>query len=159
MITGIDISAIQSNIDWNGVVNSGFKFVVAKCGNGNDGFDGMYEKHIQDANNVGLLCATYHVIYPLPNDPAHPGRSPQEQANAHAARCKTAIVAADLEFPAPQDFGKWNVSATFIENWVNEYMDIYSKLLGGNILLYTYPYFMKALNNPQSFAKHNLWLA
>ena len=159
-IKGIDVSSVQgTNIDWNAVAASGIQFSFMKCGNGNDGFDPTYSNNIDAANAAGIKTASYHFTYPLPNSPGHPNRDPVEQATLHFNHCKTSVVAIDLEWPATQDWAKWGVDAQFINDWCLKYLETYSDLAARMPLVYTYPYWSKAVNFSQDIARYALWIA
>lgn len=159
MINGIDISSVQSNVDFKAVAASGVKFVIFKCGNGNDGSDPNYSRSLAAAQAVGLLCATYHFVYPLPPDTTHPTRDPVLQAEMHYKACKTDVVAIDIEWPEVQDFAKWGCGPKQINDWCLRYLKRYTELSGKKPIIYTYPYFAKAINFSQEFAEYPLWIA
>ena len=100
MIRGVDISAVQQNVDFQWLVKQGFQFVIVKCFTGNDGKDPFYEKNVAGALAAGLKVGIYHFIYPLPSDPAHPGRDAKTQAAMHYKAAELAgpqkVVCCDL---------------------------------------------------------------
>src|SRR5665213_284171 len=63
-VRGIDVSSIQviSQADWQTIANSGIKFAIVKCGNGNSGIDSSYATHISRAQEVGIKVLAYHFI-------------------------------------------------------------------------------------------------
>lgn len=158
-VKGIDVSAIQGNIDWQSVAGAGYQFVICKNYQGNDGPDHNYVANITGASSAGLQVATYNFIYPLPNLVGHANRDPAEQAKLHFDATKTAIVCVDIEWPAPEDWAKWGCSANQINDWCLKYLDTYSSLLNALVLVYTYPYFAKAVKFSSDITKYPLWMA
>lgn len=165
MYKGIDISAVQgSNVDFTWLKNNGQSFVINRCYVGNEGRDGLYPSNMQRGKDAGLYMAAYNFIYPLPNDnnPQHKGRDPLEQAQIHfdAVGGLTEQVAVDAEWPQPgPDWQKWGVSAFFINDWVLKYLERYTQLSGRKPLVYTYPFFAKAVNFSPDITQYPLWIA
>lgn len=159
-VKGVDISSVQGTVDFEWLKNQGIQFVIVKCYEGNKGKDPMYERNVLGAKAAGLKVAAYHFIYPLPTDSIHPGRSPKEQATMHyQAAGNIPFACCDMEWPEPQNWAKWNVSADFIKGWVREYLEEYERLSGKRMVLYTYLFYGKYLNLPADFAKYPLWIA
>ena len=158
-IKGIDVSSVQGKVDYVAEFAAGIRFVIVKCGNGNDGFDPYYAQNINNAKAAGLKVATYHFIYPLPFDSAHPTRSPQVQAKLHFDKCLTDVVCIDCEWPAPQDFGKWNCNPAQLNQWMLDYLVAYEALAGKKPLVYTYPFWAAAVKFDPKFAEYSLWTA
>jgi lysozyme len=159
MIKGIDVSSVQGHIDFNAVAASGIEFVICKCYTGNDGMDNCYINNINNATNASIKAGTYNFVYPLPTDPSHPNRDPAGQAALHFAATKTNLVVCDAEWPTPDLFTQWGVSATFINDWLLQYLEAYTQLSGVAPLLYTYPYYSKSIGFTQDFAQYKLWIA
>lgn len=162
LIKGLDVSVYQGdNINWKAVAAAGYKFVICRCGVGNDSKDKNYEKNIAGAKAAGLKVAAYHFIYPLPTTPSQPLRDPKAQAKLHADWAgKNILVACDLEWPEPEKWAKWGCTAKQIIEWTIVYLEEYERLTGIRPIVYTYPYFAKAINLPASFAeKWKLWIA
>ena len=159
MYKGIDVSSIQGNVDYKNVKESGISFVIAKCACGNEKPDHTYELNRKGSKDNGLLFAAYHFVFPLPSDSSHPGRSPQEQAQAHFALADGELAACDIEWPYPQDWHKWGCSATQINDWVLSYLKEYERLSGKKMLVYTDPDFANNVKFTDDFAEYPLWLA
>lgn len=162
LIKGLDVSVYQGdNINWKAVARAGYKFVICRCGVGNDSKDKNYEKNIAGAKAAGLKVMAYHFIYPLPTIPTQPLRDPKAQAKLHADWSgKEILVACDLEWPEHENWKKWGCTAQQIIDWTIIYLEEYERLTGIRPIVYTYPYFAKALNLPSSFAeKYKLWIA
>jgi GH25 family lysozyme M1 (1,4-beta-N-acetylmuramidase) len=167
LIKGIDISTIQGHVDFAACAAVGIQFVICRCGVGNSGKDANYDKNVAEATNAGLKVAAYHFVYPLPpaivnGKDTQPLRDPVKQAQLHASWVgnNVKVVCCDLEWPAPQDWAKWGCSAQQIVAWVITYLQTYEAITGIRPIVYTYPYFAKAINLPQDFADtYKLWIA
>lgn len=163
LIKGIDISSVQGTLDFSQIASAGYKFIVAKCGSGNDGIDPFYTSNISNATKAGLLTGCYHFVYPLPSETSQPLRDPIKQAQYHFnASNGASLVFCDLEWPEQQDWVKWGVTATSIKQWTLAYLQAYTNLNNGiKPLIYTYPYYAQALNLGASpeFLAYDLWIA
>jgi lysozyme len=160
-IKGIDVSSVQGKVDYVAEAATGIQFVIAKCGNGNDGFDPDYSLNITNATAAGLYTACYNFVYPLPPNPNLPSRNPAVQAQMHfTAAGNVPVHTIDIEWPAPgPDWQKWNVSASSINDWCLAYLETYTSLLGKKPLIYTYPFFASAVKFTSDFAQYPLWIA
>lgn len=160
-VQGYDISALQGDVNFQTLANNGIKFVILRCGIGNDGIDGDYKVNVARAQAAGLQVACYHFIYPLPTVPGKESRSPQAQAQAHFNASEGVLACCDLEWPTSDQWQHWGCSAAEIKQWALEYLQTYSQLSGRNMIVYTYPYFAQSLNLAASpeFAQYPLWIA
>ena len=173
LVRGIDVSAVQSApIDWAKVAASGVSFVYAKCGNGNDAPDGSFASHLAGARSAGLIVGAYHVGFPLKPDPAHPGREPEAQAQAHFNQSGGLGIAAgqlppalDLEWPIPgsPEWHQYGLSAAFVRGWALAYLAEVQRLWGLTPVLYDgFPDYVAASGidaaAEPSFANYPLWL-
>jgi GH25 family lysozyme M1 (1,4-beta-N-acetylmuramidase) len=87
-IAGIDVSQAQGTIsdqDWQAVANSGVRFVYLRAGVGNDAPDTNFAANLAGARAAGLLVGAYNFVYPLPTDPAHPGRDRRRRRSSISA--------------------------------------------------------------------------
>jgi GH25 family lysozyme M1 (1,4-beta-N-acetylmuramidase) len=160
LIKGIDISIIQGNVDFKTVAASGVQFVICRCGVGNGGIDTRYKQNIASAKAAGLKVMAYHFVYPLPPLASQPLRDPKAQAQMHVNAAGGELAACDLEWPPPEQWAKWGCTAGQITQWTIEYLEAYEHLSGIRPVVYTYPYFCKAINLPVSFGqKYKLWIA
>lgn len=169
LIRGLDVSAYQPSINWKAVAASGYRFVYLRCGIGNGAPDATFANRKSEAMSAGLVVGAYHFAYPLPEDAAHPGRNPVEQARAHHAACNglgsqagELLPALDLEWPPPDQWAHWGVTAASIVAWAVAYLAEAEALYGLRPLLYIYPDFVAHLvagANLDPLAKYPLWFA
>jgi lysozyme len=159
LIKGIDVSIIQGNIDWQAVANTGVKFMVSRCGVGNNGIDINYAKNIAGAKAVGIKVMAYNFVFPLPPVSGQPLRDPTKQAQYHFKAAQGELAAMDLEWPTPDQWAKWGCSAQQITEWSLVYLQEYKRLSGQNCLVYTYPYFAQAIKLTADFESYPLWIA
>ena len=156
LISGCDVSAyngVLSATHWKALAHS-HKFVIIKCGNGNDKPDPNYLSNLHAARGAGLIVGTYHFVYVLPDDPGHPGRSPEEQAAAHYAHASymsgDLLPWADVEFPSHTQWDHWKLPkgaqkrADFIADFIVRYVGQYAKLSGLPMGFYSYSWWVKA---------------
>lgn len=161
MFKGYDISSIQGNVDFQKLANNGISFCILRGYIGNDGFDPDFNKNLAAAKSAGLKVGVYNFCYILPTDGVHANRDPVSQAQLHYQHCGSGITTfADIEWPLPADFKKYNIDAAFVQNWTLAYLQEY-KRLAGSVSIYTFPDFAKESNfaNNSAFAEYPLWMA
>jgi len=159
-VKGIDISSVQgNNIDFNAVAAQGIKFCIIKGAEGNKGVDPNLAKNLAGCKAAGILTGVYSFLYPLPTIPSQPTRDPIWQARKHFSVAQGELGFIDLEWAAPQDWPKWGQSANQICDWTLTYLAEYTRLNGSKPVLYSYPYFLNAINPPADFAQYPLWIA
>jgi lysozyme len=173
VIQGIDVSAAQGVVsvaDWATMKRQGIRFAFVKCGNGNDPTDGAFVRNIDNARAGGLIVGAYHVLFPLNPSPAHPGREPDVQARMHYFASRDRCMPGDLptvldfELPTPDKWGTppgWMVDAESIADCGLAYLQEYEQLSGKRPMIYTFPWFWKAVAkvDVSAFADYRLWLA
>lgn len=158
-IKGVDISIIQGNVDFAALAASGVQFVIIRCGVGNSGIDSKYAANVAAAKAAGLKVACYHFIYPLPPLASQPLRDPVKQAQFHFNASLNQLSCIDCEWPAPEDFAKWNCTPAQINQWMLDYMAEYTRLSNQMPIIYTYPYWAAAVKFNSVFAQYPLWIA
>lgn len=157
---GVDISTMQGNVDFPSLKTSGLDFVVARCGVGNGGIDANYSKNLAGANAAGLKFMAYNFIYPLPPNATQPLRDPVKQANYHFNATNGQLAAIDCEWPLSQDWAKWGCNPAQLRQWMQTYLDEYTRLDNGRKpLIYTFPYWAHAVQMDSYFAQYPLWIA
>lgn len=158
LVQGIDASSVQGNIDWCWVSQQNIKFAILKCFQGNDFLDPTFQSNLVGASNQGILTACYHFLYPLP-DNGTPNRKASDQAKLHWSNSEGVLACADIEWSSPDQWSKWNQSASQIDEWLQEYLETYKTLSGQMLPVYSYPYFLGAVNFGSWLASYRLWIA
>lgn len=159
-IPGVDISAIQGNVNFPSLAASGIKFVICRCGVGNNGIDADFARNVAGARAAGLQVMAYHFVFPLPTTASQPLRDPVKQAQYHFNAAGPNILAAcDFEWPEPQNWAQWGCTAAQIKQWCLAYLTEYERLTNQKMVIYTYPYFAQALKLDPAFAQYPLWIA
>lgn len=164
--TGIDVSAVQGNVDFQWVKNKGFSFVICRNYVGNDinSRDAYCDISLKKSKDFGLYTAIYNFPFILPTDNIHKNRDPESQAELHFQNTPAGeLVCVDAEWPSPDKWSQWNIpNGAFLDDWLNRYLEKYKQLSGlktEQIVIYTYPYFAKAINFRSDLAKYPLWIA
>ena len=64
LMTGIDVSAWQGNINFQVVANSGVDFVIIRAGGSDDGFyrDSKFEENYAKAKQANLHVGAYYIV-------------------------------------------------------------------------------------------------
>lgn len=172
MIKGIDVSSVQSRIDYAAVANAGIRFAIVKCGNGNSEdqvtsprggppselcADPMFGQHVAGFRSVGIPVGIYNFGYiGLPYGPGYPaGRSPEDQAQAHWVASEGVGANAgdlpwflDAEWPGPDLWSKWGVTKQSAADGCGRYKERYRTLSGRVGGIYTYRSFWTSIGGP-----------
>jgi lysozyme len=176
MLLGIDCYGRYGPIDWARAQASGVRFSFLKCTEGNSHKDPRFEEYAEGCRNVGMPYGPYLYAYPLPDDPAHPGRSPEDQARRFYNDCGGATPlppVLDIEWPPhfQRDKGtskildrwtQWKVDAPFIAAWTLRCLAEIERLFARVPIVYTYPDFWQSLGQAgrnTAFARYPLWIA
>ena len=179
MIQGADVHAGYGKIAWS-VAAGVIGFVWAKCTTGNEpGIDAQFEANVAGCKEHGIPVGGYHFGFPLPDDPKHPGRSPEEQAE-RAFRDSKGLGrergelphAIDAEWPPPNEFDDyvgadkvdkgWGCTRPEVSEWFRRYCARATELWGRKPVVYTYPAWWRwlASGTDVSWAsEYDLWFA
>lgn len=169
MIQGCDVHAGYGRINW-GVACAVVVFCWAKCTTGNDaGVDAQFIANVAGCKEHGVYVGAYHFAYPLPEDPAHPGRGPEDQidaffaaSNAIGSQPGELSPAIDAEWPAPEDAATWGCTRPQISAWLKRAAERATLRFGRKPVIYTYPAWWRwlAAGADVSWASdYDLWFA
>jgi GH25 family lysozyme M1 (1,4-beta-N-acetylmuramidase) len=153
-VYGLDVSSAQGDLTdahWAAIAATK-SFVYAEARTGNDGNDTHFSRYVASAKAAGLVTGAYLFAYCLPEDSSHPGRGPEDQAQAFfeasgglGGTSGELPPAIDLEWPASGDWPKWGCSAAQISDWALRCAVRVETLFGRRPAIYTYPYFARAV--------------
>lgn len=146
VVKGIDVSHWDAVINFEDVKLSGREFVIAKCTEYNA--DKNYSRNRAGALKAGLLFGAYHFF--------HPGKNPAMQAYnfLNLARLEKGNLIPVLDWestdglPSAEDRVKAQV-----------WLDIVEKAIGKKPMIYTAPFFARALGLEPFFGDYPLWIA
>lgn len=66
---GIDVSFHNGIVDWQAVKDAGIEFAICRSSYGKSGIDETFQRNVEEAHAVGLICGAYHYSYALtPSD-------------------------------------------------------------------------------------------
>jgi lysozyme len=166
-IHGIDVSAAQgvlTDAHWRAIAKDK-SFVYCEARTGNDGNDAQFKTYVAGARAAGIRVGAYLFAYCLVDSPIHPGRSPEEQAQAFfeasgglggSAGELSPVI--DLEDPTPDKWVADGGSAAQVTDWSGRCATKVSSLFGRSPVIYTYPDW--ALHaGLAGLEKYLLWLA
>lgn len=151
MILGCDVSSLQGSIDWRRVANSGVRFMWSKCSEGNEPSrnDKRFQDNVDGAKDAGVFIGAYHFAYPLKrgagNDPIEQARRAFSVCGGMGSRPGELPPLFDIEWPAPDQWVKWGVTASSISQWSQTYCEEASRLWRRDPVLYTFPWFWQSL--------------
>jgi lysozyme len=162
---GLDVSAAQGLVDWHAVKAGGASFVYIKCFEGNDGADPWHARNVAGARAANLIVGEYFVGLPLPASSTHPNRAPGDQAKLWRAASLwqpgDLPPAIDLEWPLPQNWAQYDITAASIRAWVVPNRDAVQDLWKVNPATYTFKDWdaRVGLGQCPTLATSPLWLA
>jgi len=170
VIQGCDISCNQgflSDAHWKimgGAMDLRFAYLQARKGNDDD--DPKFASYVAGARaNTSIALGPYLFVYCLPEDPAHPGRSPEDQAQAFFVAsaglgCNAGELppAIDIESPSPDRWDVDGVSRGFLDDMTGRCADKVESLFGRSPIIYTYPWWQKEAQLVK-VASRRLWIA
>lgn len=155
MLAGVDVHAGYGVIDYRSVASEGYRFVYAKCAEGNEARrdDLTWRRNVDAARAAGLAVGIYNVPWYLPYGADLPaGRHPVEQAERFHARCGgfgselgTLPPAIDVEWPPPEEWAKWGCSAAQISRWLRDHCEAVELLWSRAPIIYLYPHLYREL--------------
>jgi GH25 family lysozyme M1 (1,4-beta-N-acetylmuramidase) len=153
-VFGIDISDAQGEIpdvQWQAIAVDK-RYVICESRIGNNGNSKNFTRYVAGARAAGMTVGAYLYAYCLPDDPAHPGRSPEDQAQAFfeaagglGGNPGELAPVIDLEFPAPEAFEKWGCDPGMVADWAVRCAAKVKSLFNRKPMIYTYPYWGKTV--------------
>ena len=167
VVKGCDISACQGaipDVHWRAIATDK-RFVYIEARIGNDGDDADFGAYRAGSMAAGIVAGPYLYAECLPNDPAHPGRAPEDQAQAFfvasgglGASAGELPPAIDLEDPPPERWGVDGCSPAFMTDWSGRCCAKVQSLFGVAPVVYTYPWWAKNAGL-HGLDAYPLWLA
>lgn len=139
-IKGLDCSSVQGALPWDKLDD--IRFVIAKCTQGNDGKDPWCERTVKEARARGKAAFRYYFVYPLAHiDPKVQAQTFFKDSNGDGPPFL------DLEWPAPQDWGKWKCSPQQISDWYAALLEEVEAEWGCPAFSYLYPWWNECLEH------------
>ncbi len=172
MIRGLDASAAQGALPYD-KLDPALRFVILKAQEGNSAFDPWFERNMRAGLAAGLHVFAYVFAYPIQNRGPMTsgyvyGRDPKEQARLCVDRVlafpemRGRPIMLDLEWPAPERWATWGLTAKSISTWCETFCAEVAVLSGAQPVLYTYPDWWRHLSSEADAswaARYGLWLA
>ena len=167
ILRGLDISSAQGDLSsahWQAISRDKF-FVYCEARTGNQGDDSHFDRYVVGAQNAGLFVGAYLYAECLPDNVAHPGRSPEAQAQAFfeaagglGGQEGELSPVIDLEDPPPENWGADGCSPAFVTDWAGRCATKVHSLFGRAPMVYTYPWWGKQAGLA-GLEQYLLWLA
>jgi lysozyme len=151
MLSGIDVSNNNGQVDWGAVAGAGYGFAVAKVTEGTNFVDQTFATNWAQMKANGLVRGAYHFARPDDN-------KAEDEANFFLDSIKQQVgdlevgdfLALDLEVGSG-DLGEWALT------WLRTVKD----RAGFRPVIYSSPSFIQehGLSNQQELGNYGLWLA
>jgi lysozyme len=147
LLSGIDVSYYQGNIDWQSVKDAGVAFAFARATYGNTKVDPQFHSNWQLMKNAGIIRGAYH-FYVASEDPA-------EQATFFA-NAVGSLESGDL--PPVLDVEAGSGTSSSLVSDVQTWLSAVEQRLGVTPMIYTAPSYWNEYMNA-NFGKYPLWVA
>jgi lysozyme len=148
-LSGVDVSAWQTGIDWTQSVSSNLKFAFIKASEGTDYTNPDFETDWPNAKKAGLTRGAYHYF-----DPTADGEA---QADYYLSIVKT-FESGDL--PPMLDLEEQDgVDTGTLVSRVKVWLERVEKVAGKTPIIYVDPSFWTQLGNPAGFEQYPLFIA
>jgi lysozyme len=151
MLSGIDVSNNNGQIDWGAVAGAGYGFAVAKASEGTDFVDNTFAANWSGMKGAGLVRGAYHFARPDDNGAEAEAKFFLDTIQGQVGDLQRGdFLALDLE-TGSGDLGQW------AHDWLKYVHDH----AGFRPLLYCSPSFIEAhgLSSRSDLANFGLWLA
>lgn len=155
-LKGFDASSVQGKLDFCRLKAD---FVILKAQQGNDGFDSCFKANMESALAHGVEVLPYCFVYPLAHiDPKAQAKLFVDAVYAHPEMVGRPICL-DLEWPSEDQWKKWGCTSEQISEYCRILCEEVERLSGRIPIIYTYPYWWKAIGNPEWASRYPLWIA
>lgn len=125
MITGIDVSHKNGQINWKILADSNIHFVFIQASEAIDSIDPYFIKNLEGAKNAGLLVGAYHWLHPR----LHVGQQAELFLNT--------IKGIKKMLPAVVCLEKHRAPVSEIEKNVRSYLTLIERKTGEKPIIYT----------------------
>lgn len=150
VLSGIDVSVYQENVDWAAVAGQGIVYGFAKATEGATSSDEKFARNWREMRSQGIVRGAYHFF--------RPGRDPVVQAD-NFLRVVGAIEPFDLPPVLDLEIMDGLDARTVIDRAL-KWLEVMETRTGRKPLLYTFPnYWEEKLGNPTKFSAYPLWIA
>lgn len=163
MIRGLDVSSVQYKPAWNKLKASGIDFAIIKGQQGNDHLDPQWASNVRGAVESGMVCGTYHFVYPLSHiDPKWQAQKFFDATEGHGSQDGELPPFLDCEWPEIQDWAKWKCTPQQVSDFLRDLCIAMEEIYCVKPVLYTYKYWWEYLSAHAdvSWAEdYELWFA
>ncbi|MEW1806119.1 GH25 family lysozyme, partial [Pseudarthrobacter sp. NPDC080039] len=168
-VQGLDVSAYQTNVDWQQQWNMGARFAYVKASEGNYFTNDQFSSQYQGSRNVGMIRGAYHFAIPNWSSGADQARYFVQNGGGWTADGYTMPPVLDFEFNPYEGrtingfyFGNtcYNMSADQLSSWVQDFGNTMLSLTGRLPAIYTNTsWWNQCLGNQTAFSDYPLWVA
>jgi GH25 family lysozyme M1 (1,4-beta-N-acetylmuramidase) len=144
MLRGLDVSVVQGIVPFHKLTD--LSFCYAKSVEGNDGLDPYFFANVKAGQAAGKLMGAYYFLFPLRHiDPRKQVRLFWDQSRGFGSNVGELPPMLDFEWPAPEQWRKWNVDAVFMCQYAKAVCEEMTANWGCKPTIYIYPYFLDCL--------------
>lgn len=147
VLSGIDVSHYQGNVNWAAVKSAGIAFAVAKATEGTGTIDQYFSANWEKIKAAGIIRGAYHFF--------HASQDPRRQAQNFL----NVVAIGDGDLPPVLDIEvSDNVSGGTIISGIQIWLDTVEQATGRKPIIYTNPSFWNNYMNA-AFGAYPLWVA
>ena len=157
MIEGIDIAHHQGSIDIQRVAREGYAFVISKASEGVGYVDPLFDRHVRETKDAGLVPGAYHFARP---DSIGDEKDGEDEARHFAATIRSVGGLGSMSLPPAIDFEKYSKNGPFeTVLWIRAFVRVIEAELGTSPMIYTGRNIWKfEAGNSDEFDRLPLWL-
>jgi GH25 family lysozyme M1 (1,4-beta-N-acetylmuramidase) len=160
VVYGMDVSAYQGNVDWQGAWNNGARFAYIKATEGTYYTNANFEQQYDGSYNVGMIRGTYHFATPNTTSGGTQANYFVDHGGGWSADGRTLPGALDIEWN-PYGSDCYGLSQGGMVQWILDFSDTYHARTGTWPVIYTaQQWWQECTGNQGDFTSTNpLWVA
>jgi len=153
MVSGIDVSHFQRDIDWPAAAASGIGFCFIKATEGMRTVDPRFHTNRQSAKNAGLLCGAYHFFHPI-----SPAAAQADLFLRTVGQLEPGELPPALDLEAPDTWA--GIAPRERANLALAWLETVEHRLGVTPIVYLSPAFaIEVLDSAAALARFPIWFA
>jgi GH25 family lysozyme M1 (1,4-beta-N-acetylmuramidase) len=168
-ISGVDVSAYQSSLDWGGMYNQGVRFAYVKASEGNYYTNDQFSSQYFGSQNAGMIRGAYHFAVPNWSSGADQANYFVSNGGGWSPDGITLPPVLDIEYNPYAGrtingvyMGNtcYSMSAAQMVGWINDFSNTVLNLTGRRPVIYsTTDWWSSCTGNSAAFSNNPLWIA
>lgn len=153
MIDGIDVSALQGDIEWSQIYDGGHRFAFLKSSEGTSYVDRRFSGYRRGAADAGLIIGAYH--FARFQNPEKEAQHAWQSCESLGLEDRELAPVIDMEANAPLHWNRDQVSA-----WLKAWIICMEELCGKKPIIYMSPNYASTTVTPEAWQlQYPIWVA